>query len=214
MSIGNGDVNGDFTGNFAVCHSWHKISKDPELWRYTDSDLVEMTKNAIDRSCGQLIDLKIASFGCDDLLIHLSNRWIATRIILTCLELVGRHCPGLKSLTFNQNGMFHEYESENEEAFAIARSMPELRHLSLFENPMSNNGLQAILYSCHHLESLDIRQCFSVKLVDCELSKICSSIKRLRDPHDCIDDYEFKFDSCILSTEPYHDFVSFEHSFM
>ncbi|XP_047309299.1 putative F-box/LRR-repeat protein 23 [Impatiens glandulifera] len=73
------------------------------------------------------------------------------------LEFVGRHCPGLKSLTFNQNGMFHEYESENEEAFAIARSMPELRHLSLFENPMSNNGLQVILDSCHHLESLDIR---------------------------------------------------------
>ncbi|XP_047309297.1 putative F-box/LRR-repeat protein 23 [Impatiens glandulifera] len=236
-----------------VCHSWHKISKDPELWRYidmenldienlvrlrpTDCDLVEMTKSAIDRSCGQLIDLKIASFGCDDLLMHLSNRKNQLRSLrlVACwdisdeglseavkklssleelhiyygnitdegLELVGRHCPGLRSLTFNQQGMFSRDESKsgNDEAFAIARSMPELCHLSLFGNQMSNNGLQAILDSCPHLESLDLRQCFKVDLGDFELSKRCSSIKGLRSLHDSTDDYEY--DSSIFNFDFY-----------
>ncbi|XP_047321198.1 putative F-box/LRR-repeat protein 23 [Impatiens glandulifera] len=85
------------------------------------------------------------------------------KITYVGLELVGRNCPGLKSLTYNIKGMFppvyFDYDDDDghyssNEAFAIARSMPELRHLSLFGNQMYNDGLEVILDYCPHLESL------------------------------------------------------------
>ncbi|XP_047326106.1 putative F-box/LRR-repeat protein 23 [Impatiens glandulifera] len=107
------------------------------------------------------------------------------KITYVGLELVGRNCPGLKS--YNIQGMFppvyFDYDDDDghdssNEAFAIVRSMPELRHLSLFGNQMYNNGLEAILDSCPHLESLDLRQCYRIDLEECEeLSKRCFSIK-------------------------------------
>ena len=47
-----------------------------------------------------------------------------------------------------------EYEDE---ALAIAETVPGLRHLQLFGNRMTNDGLKAILDGCPQLESLDLR---------------------------------------------------------
>ena len=49
-------------------------------------------------------------------------------------------------------------------ALAIAKNMPKLRHLLLNGNRVTNDGLQAILDGCPHLESLDLRKCFNVTL--------------------------------------------------
>ncbi|XP_047309301.1 putative F-box/LRR-repeat protein 23 [Impatiens glandulifera] len=240
-----------------VSISWYRICQDPKLWRsidiqnikdlpYTSNNIVKMAMNAIDRSRGQLIDLKIEDFGSEYLLMHLINRGNQLRslrlvkclnlfneglieavkklpyleelhiyygkITYVGLELIGRNCPGLKSLTYNKQGMFppvyFDYDEDDghnfsNEAFAIARSMPELRHLSLFGNQMYNDGLEAILDSCPHLESLDIRQCFRVELEECyELSEKCFSIKGFRPPNDCTDDYEF--DSSTLDGQIIH----------
>ncbi|KAE8683177.1 putative F-box/LRR-repeat protein 23 [Hibiscus syriacus] len=80
------------------------------------------------------------------------------------LETIGRSCPLLKSFKLNlqQCKSFH-YVSDDE-ALAIAQTMPELCHLELLGNGLTNEGLQAILNGCPHLEYLDLRQCFNVCL--------------------------------------------------
>ncbi|KAK6781806.1 hypothetical protein RDI58_019602 [Solanum bulbocastanum] len=75
---------------------------------------------------------------------------------------IGRYCPVLKSFTLNAS----EYDTngyslspDDGQALAIARSMPELWHLALLLNTLTNVGLQAILDGCPHLVSLDLRRC-------------------------------------------------------
>ena len=115
------------------------------------------------------------------------------------LKALGRYCPLLKSLKWNQlwDGRPHIHIEGDEEfdddgvALAIAKNMPKLRHLQLIGNKVTNDGLRAILDGCPHLESLDIRKCFNVTLSG-NLGKRCAErIKSLRRPDDPIDDYEF-----------------------
>ena len=83
------------------------------------------------------------------------------------LEAVGRCCSLLKSFKWNQQwfATFGLCQTEcDEEAVAIAKNMPELRHLQLIGNQLTNDGLQAIFDGCPHLESLDLRKCFNVVL--------------------------------------------------
>ena len=105
----------------------------------------------------------------------------------------------LKSLKWNQlwDGRPHihiegdEEFDDDGEALAIAKNMPELRHLQLIGNKVTNDGLQAILDGCPHLESLDIRKCFNVTLSG-NLGKRCAErIKNLRHPNDSTHDYGF-----------------------
>ncbi|KAF3962849.1 hypothetical protein CMV_012689 [Castanea mollissima] len=107
------------------------------------------------------------------------------------LMALGRCCPLLKSFKLNQQGFRWPRIEWDEEAVAVAESMPELRHLQLFGNKLTNDGLNAILNGCPHLESLDLRQCFNVNLSG-DLGKRCAErIKSLRCPNDPTDDYEF-----------------------
>ncbi|KAJ9565895.1 hypothetical protein OSB04_001861 [Centaurea solstitialis] len=61
------------------------------------------------------------------------------------------------------------------DAYAIANSMPALRHLHLFGSLMMDDGLYAILHCCPHIESLDIRRCFDLNLCG-NLEKSCRKI--------------------------------------
>lgn len=108
------------------------------------------------------------------------------------LEVIGRSCPRLKTLKFNMEGYRRPHIESDEEAFAVAETMPELRHLQLFGNKLTNDGLLAILDGCPHLETLDLRQCFNVNLAG-SLGKRCAEqIKDLRLPNDPADDYPFE----------------------
>jgi F-box/leucine-rich repeat protein 2/20 len=78
------------------------------------------------------------------------------------LEVIGRCCPLLKSLKFSRT--FYTYIEGDEDAFAIAKTMPELRHLSMIGNILTNDGLLAILDGCHFLEFLDLSNCFHLDL--------------------------------------------------
>ncbi|KAF3962852.1 hypothetical protein CMV_012692 [Castanea mollissima] len=113
------------------------------------------------------------------------------------LEVVGRCCPLLKSFKWNQQWYATDGLSQtecDEEAVAIAKNMPELCHLQLIGNQLTNDGLQAILDGCPHLESLDLRKCFNVTLSG-NLGRICAErIKNLRHPDDSTDDYDFVAD--------------------
>ncbi|XP_010537754.1 PREDICTED: F-box protein SKIP19 [Tarenaya hassleriana] len=107
------------------------------------------------------------------------------------LRAVGRSCPLLKTLKLNCPGYRRPRIECDDDALAIAQSMPELRHLQLFGNRLTETGLYAILDSCPHLEHLDLRQCFNLNLVG-NLGKRCSEkIKDLRRPNDPTDDYAF-----------------------
>ncbi|KAK6150102.1 hypothetical protein DH2020_017627 [Rehmannia glutinosa] len=108
------------------------------------------------------------------------------------IETISISCPMLKSFTFNNRGYkFPLVKVDNGYAVAVAGNMPNLRHLRLLENRLNNEGVQAILDGCPHLESLDLRQCFSADL-RWELGKRCSQqIKDLRRPDDSTADYEW-----------------------
>ncbi|KAK4254603.1 hypothetical protein QN277_009961 [Acacia crassicarpa] len=121
------------------------------------------------------------------------------------LEVIGQNCPNLKSLKFNLEVLRCSHiETDDEElanaaphfepdgeALVIARTMPELRHLQLFGNKLTNTGLRAILDSCPHLESLDLRYCFNLNLEGPLGERCAEQIKDLRRPNDPTNDYPF-----------------------
>ncbi|GMN38428.1 hypothetical protein TIFTF001_007669 [Ficus carica] len=105
------------------------------------------------------------------------------------LKAAGRCCPRLQSLKLNRQGRIpcfvdpNEGLEVNENAFAIANHMPELRHLQLLGDRMNETGLQAILDGCSHLESLDLRHCHGIELKG-KLKKRCiEQIKSLQLSH-------------------------------
>ena len=118
------------------------------------------------------------------------------------LEVVGCCCPLLKSLKLNRRGYRRPHLHHDEEVLAVAESMPELRHLQLFGNTLTDWGLEAILNGCPHLESLDLRRCFNVDLSG-NLERRCEGIKNLWLPYDAADDYELDPESDIGSVD-YH----------
>ncbi|XP_057463090.1 F-box protein SKIP19-like isoform X2 [Actinidia eriantha] len=69
-----------------VCTTWRSICKDPAMWRTIDMydpgdlpnkayDLEKMAMHAIDRSCGELVDIKVEYFGTDELLQYIAERF-------------------------------------------------------------------------------------------------------------------------------------------
>ncbi|KAI3709983.1 hypothetical protein L2E82_39756 [Cichorium intybus] len=68
-----------------VCTTWRRICKNPEMWKvivmhksFDDWDedyaLERLTKQAVDLSCGELIDISIKGFGTDELLDYIVLR--------------------------------------------------------------------------------------------------------------------------------------------
>jgi F-box/leucine-rich repeat protein 2/20 len=94
------------------------------------------------------------------------------------LEEIGRCCPLLKSLNFRRMISCEYFE----DAFAIAKTMSGLRHLTLKRIVLSNDQLLAILDGCPLLESLDMQKCPIFELSE-SLEKRCrEQIKDLQLP--------------------------------
>ncbi|XP_074267301.1 putative F-box/LRR-repeat protein 9 [Silene latifolia] len=90
-------------------------------------------------------------------------------------------CPSLTTFKFNKlANSIYTRKPCNEEALAIARSMPELRHLQLIENSITIVGLTAILDACPHLQSLEIRACFHLKPTKNLRKRLLEQIKDLQ----------------------------------
>ncbi|KAJ3701053.1 hypothetical protein LUZ61_004758 [Rhynchospora tenuis] len=118
-------------------------------------------------------------------------------------EMVGRECPQLKTFKFNNTwyslpnlgpGGDDEEVEDDEEAFGIAKTMHQLRHLQLIGNRVTNKGLKAILDGCPHLETLDLRRSRNVKM-DADMQARCARLKTIRLPEDSLDDYDFEADA-------------------
>ncbi|KAF5770747.1 putative F-box domain, leucine-rich repeat domain superfamily, F-box-like domain superfamily [Helianthus annuus] len=107
------------------------------------------------------------------------------------IETVGRYCPMLKTLKVNKRGYEGSLTRYNEIAIAIGQNLPGIRHLELIGNKMTNVGLRVILDNCHHLETLDLRECLYIDL-EGDLGKQCSKqIKYLKLPNDSLEDYPY-----------------------
>uniref|UniRef100_A0ACD5XEH4 Uncharacterized protein n=1 Tax=Avena sativa TaxID=4498 RepID=A0ACD5XEH4_AVESA len=99
---------------------------------------------------------------------------------------VGRACQQLKRLKLTHHNFYNlrgRGFRKDAEALGIA-TMTELRSLEMFGNNVTNKGLIAILDSCPHLESLDIRRCFNVNIDDDALREKCALITTLKLPKD------------------------------
>ncbi|MCD7460164.1 hypothetical protein HAX54_042973 [Datura stramonium] len=125
-----------------------------------------------------------------------------TTITTEGIEALGRSCPGLKSFELNNSlymgsgDYFDNEDVRNEEALAIAKNLPTLHHLQLIGNNMTNKGLEAILDSCPHLVSLDLRLCKYLSLNGVLISRISRQIKDLKHPDDSLAGLEFSYQAC------------------
>ncbi|XP_076917360.1 putative F-box/LRR-repeat protein 9 [Bidens hawaiensis] len=206
---------------------------DLTLIRCCDSELLQYVA---DRS-SQLRRLEIVyNFDENDVLISKAFNKLSLleelSLVGICImeediEAVGRYCPLLKTLKMNQKSLIYwkddaDYYGDdvyvsafNEIAQAIAKNLPNLTHLELIGNCLNNNGLQAILDGCCHLEALDLRQCYYHDLKT-DLGKRCyRQIKHLKLPHDSLEGYLRAYDIADDSDDEYEgcsecDYTSYD----
>ena len=67
-----------------VCTTWRRICKDPEMWKIIDfdhcsydsyiNDFEKLIKQAVHRSSGELIHIRLKCYVSDDLLDFISQR--------------------------------------------------------------------------------------------------------------------------------------------
>ncbi|XWS14976.1 hypothetical protein CRYUN_Cryun35bG0054700 [Craigia yunnanensis] len=81
------------------------------------------------------------------------------------LEAIGKHCKLLVSLCRNMD-LFDAAEKfpQDDEANAIAATMPRLKHLEMACHLITTGGVLNILYGCPRLEFLNLNGCRNVKL--------------------------------------------------
>ncbi|KAK1632341.1 hypothetical protein QYE76_006656 [Lolium multiflorum] len=114
-------------------------------------------------------------------------------------ESVGKACPQLKCFRLNERwnivergfAAYEEGMDDDTQALGIANSMPRLQDLQLIGSNLTNDGLMAILVHCPHLQSLDIRQCFNLRMDDA-MKSMCARITNLKLPHDPITDFKYR----------------------
>uniref|UniRef100_A0A1D1Y459 F-box protein FBW2 n=1 Tax=Anthurium amnicola TaxID=1678845 RepID=A0A1D1Y459_9ARAE len=81
------------------------------------------------------------------------------------LEAFGKHCKFLVGLRRAMNpAEVIDIICQDDEAHAIASSMPKLKHLEMAYLLLTDGGVLEILAGCRYLEFLDIRGCWGVKL--------------------------------------------------
>ncbi|KAK8479647.1 hypothetical protein V6N11_034249 [Hibiscus sabdariffa] len=83
------------------------------------------------------------------------------------LEAIGKHCKLLMGLRRTMHPLeVIDKVSQDDEAFAIAATMPKLKQLEVAYLLISTEGVLKVLENCPELELLDVRGCWNVKLDD------------------------------------------------
>ncbi|GMI67216.1 SKP1/ASK-Interacting protein 18, F-BOX WITH WD-40 2 [Hibiscus trionum] len=81
------------------------------------------------------------------------------------LEAIGKHCKLLMGLRRTMHPLeVIDKVSQDDEAFAIATTMPKLKQLEVAYLLISTEGVLKVLENCPELELLDVRGCWNVKL--------------------------------------------------
>ncbi|XP_042478225.1 F-box protein FBW2-like [Macadamia integrifolia] len=93
------------------------------------------------------------------------------------LEAFGSNCRLLSSLKRNMHSPSLSGVCQDDEARAIASTMPELKHLEIADTNITTEGVLDILSGCQKLVFLDVRGCWDVKLDDKVLNEKWSGMK-------------------------------------
>ncbi|KAL6227732.1 hypothetical protein ACLB2K_001689 [Fragaria x ananassa] len=80
------------------------------------------------------------------------------------LEAIGKHCIHLTKLRRCMYGWELDKDPQDKEGFAIAATMPKLKHLELRFMRISTEPVLQILLSCPELHLLNVVGCYSVKI--------------------------------------------------
>ncbi|KAJ9565889.1 hypothetical protein OSB04_001855 [Centaurea solstitialis] len=199
-----------------VCRNWRRICKDPAMWKVIDmddgydpsDDIEKLCKQAVYRSCGELIDISLRFFGNYDLLVHISRCSIKlNRLCLRgCYGITGCELSkAVKLLPHLETLELYDIDCYAEDIEVIGHNCPQLKfftikrdftergddvHADVIANSMpalhhlklagttDSDGVQAILNGCPHLESLDLHGCIYLDL-DENLEKLCR--ERIKD---------------------------------
>ncbi|GMY11388.1 F-box protein FBW2-like [Fagus crenata] len=93
------------------------------------------------------------------------------------LEMIGKHCKSLTGLRRTMHPLeLIDKLNQDDEALAIAATMPKLRHLEVAYPLISTESVLKILSSCPELELLDVRGCWNV-ILDEKIVKKFSKVK-------------------------------------
>ncbi|XP_062012665.1 F-box protein SKIP19-like [Rosa rugosa] len=128
-----------------VCRSWRAICKDPLMWRTIDMrndgdlhdmtyDLEKMCCHAVDRSCGQLVDITVEYFGSDELLKYITDR-----------------SSGIRRLR-----IVRCYFITDEGLSEVALKLPMLEDLEISLCTLSQEPLEVVGRSCPLLKSVKL----------------------------------------------------------
>ncbi|XP_062022687.1 putative F-box/LRR-repeat protein 23 [Rosa rugosa] len=162
-----------------VCMTWRKISKDPLVWcridlhhdgsyysPYVHQQLDKMCRQAIDRSCANLVDISIQDFGNDALLEYITDSSPRIRRLRldSCpvtdkgLSKVASKLPLLEDLEIS-----HTNSCSRESLEAIGRSCPLLTSFKYkdgwqvwFKFDDTNEQALAIAGTMHGLRHLQL----------------------------------------------------------
>ncbi|KAM5575629.1 F-box protein FBW2-like [Rosa sericea] len=119
------------------------------------------------------------------------------------LKAIGMNCKLLMGLCRNIHPSYSAGIHMNDEAHAIATTMPRLKHLEMAYHIINTQGALQILESCPELEFLDLRGCWDVQLDGKFLGEKFPKVKVLGPPvDDCYDeDLECCMDNSDASSE-------------
>ncbi|OVA07940.1 hypothetical protein BVC80_8733g7 [Macleaya cordata] len=96
------------------------------------------------------------------------------------LEAIGKHCKLLVGLKRVMHPLeIADKDCQDDEAHAIATTMPKLKHLEMAYLLLTTGGVLEILSNCKDLEFLDVRGCWDVKLDEKFLKENFSGLKVL-----------------------------------
>lgn len=133
-----------------VCTSWQRICKDPAMWKVIvmhksfdnwdkNYDHNTVIKQAVDLSCGELIDISIKGFCTDDLLHH----------IVLCSSKLNRVC------------LWNCYHMTGSGLSRAVKGAPQLENLRLFNTPINAKDIEAIGRNCPQLKSFMMAKRFT-----------------------------------------------------
>ncbi|XP_059315402.1 F-box protein SKIP19-like [Lycium ferocissimum] len=138
-----------------VCTTWRRACKDPSMWRVIDCRvstsmwhvihskrseyinfdkwhfLVEMCRHAVDRSQGELVDIRLEFYATDELLAYVVER-----------------SPKLKSLSFVKWTL----KLESKVFVEVVQNLPLLEEVFVSYSPITKENIEALGHYCPRLK--------------------------------------------------------------